>query len=49
MVIGKQAAVFAALVEAHVNDFEGHILGAIVPHKGSGQDVAKAELSLSWT
>jgi hypothetical protein len=46
MVVSKQAAVFAALVEAHVYDFEGHVLGAVVAHEGSGQDVAKAELKL---
>ena len=44
LVIGEEAAVFAALVEAHIDDFEGHVLGAVVAHEGGGLNVAKAEL-----
>lgn len=46
LIVGEEAAVLAALVEAHVDDFEGHVLGAIVAHEGGGLDVAKAELKL---
>src|SRR5258707_1917362 len=42
--VGEQAAEFAALVEAHVDDLEGHVLGAIVAHEGGGLEIAQADL-----
>ena len=46
MVIGEQAAVFAALFETHIDDLKSHVLGAIIPHQCRGKHVAKPELQL---
>src|SRR5438477_158277 len=43
-VVGEQAAELAALLQAHVDDFEGHILGAIVAHEGSSLEISQAYL-----
>ena len=42
--IGEEATKAAAFVEGHVNDFERHILGAIVTHEGGGLKIAQADL-----
>ena len=46
MIVGQKAAVLAALVEAHIDNFESHVLGTIVPHESCGVDVAKPQLQL---
>ena len=43
-VAGEEAAVFAALFEVHVHDFEGHVLSAIIAHHGGGLHLAQADL-----
>src|ERR1700730_5980593 len=43
---GKQAAVFRALIEIHVHDFEGHVLSAVIAHQCRGVQAAKAKLEL---
>src|SRR5215469_15806559 len=41
---GEKAPVFAALLEIHIHDFKGHVLGSIVAHHCGGFDMAHADL-----
>src|SRR5438067_13003512 len=47
---GQKAAVFAALFEIHIHDFEGYVLRAIVAHHGRRLHLPQAHLQsqLNW-
>src|SRR5258708_19496340 len=44
--VGEQAAELAALVEVHINNFKGHVLGAVVSQQSGSLEVEQPELEL---
>src|SRR5258708_20752086 len=44
--VGEEAAELAALVEVHINNFKGHVLGPVVSQQSGSLKVAQPELEL---